>query len=157
MNRLNDLDPETARAHFLGCCGSRRWADAMTALRPFDSFDAMAEQAAGVWRSLSREDWLEAFAAHPRIGDRTAAGTAASEQAGVRGAAESTLDELARLNREYEARFGYIYIVCASGKSAEEMLSIVRARLLHEPDEELAEAAEQQLAITQLRLRKTAG
>jgi allantoinase len=139
---------------FLACCGSRRWAEAMSAAAPFDSADSAAAQAARIWNSLAPEDWKEAFAAHPRIGDRTASGVAASEQSGVRGAAEGTLDELARLNREYERRFGYIYIVCASGRSAEEMLAILRSRLANDPETELRIAAAEQLAIAQLRLRK---
>jgi allantoinase len=139
---------------FLACCGSRRWVEAMSAAAPFDSAESAAAHAARIWNSLAAEDWLEAFAAHPRIGDRSATGAAASEQSGVRGAAEGTLDELARLNREYERRFGYIYIVCASGKSAEEMLAILRLRLANDPETELRIAAAEQLAITQLRLEE---
>ena len=154
MMELNALPPEEAQAGFLSCCGSRRWARAMTGQRPFGSYEAMAEQAAAIWRGLDREDWLEAFAAHPRIGDRAAIAGAGSEQAGVRDAPHDTLEELERLNSEYQARFGYIFIVCASGKSAGEMLSLLRARLLHDPREELLVACEQQLAITLLRLKK---
>ena len=141
-------------ASFLACCGSRRWAEAMAAAAPFDSPESAAAHAARTWNSLSPEDWLEAFAAHPRIGDRAARGAAASEQASVRSAAERTLDELARLNREYERRFGYIYIVCASGRFAEEMLAVLRSRLTNDPETELRIAAAEQLAITQLRLKK---
>jgi OHCU decarboxylase len=149
--------PQEINAKLLACCGSRRWAEAMAALWPFASPEQLAEQAAHVWRGLAREDWLEAFASHPRIGDLSASGTAASEQAGARAATPEELEELARLNREYEARFGYIYIVCASGKPAAKMLDILRRRLLNNPRRELGVAAEEQLAITQIRLQKTGG
>jgi allantoinase len=143
-----------AFAEFFSCCGSRRWAERMAAAAPFASLESVDNVGAQVWNGLEREDWLEAFAAHPRIGDRTASGTAASEQASVHAAAEQILTDLTRLNREYELRFGYIYIVCASGKSAEEMLSLLRSRLGNDPEKELRIAAAEQLAITQLRLAK---
>ncbi len=103
-----------------------------------------------LWKNVSREDILEAFAAHPKIGDHIGA----DEQAGVRSASDITLEELSQLNRAYESRFGYIYIVCATGKSADEMLALLRQRLDNDPEEELAIAAEEQRLITQLRLRK---
>ena|SRR5271155_1445794 len=153
--------PKEIEATLLACCGSRRWVAAMADLWPFAPkevrAEAMAEHAARIWRGLEREDWLEAFAAHPRIGDLSASGTAASEQAGARSATPEELQELARLNREYEARFGFIYIVCASGKPAGKMLEILRRRLLNNPRRELGVAAEEQLAITQLRLKKAEG
>jgi allantoicase len=151
---FNALTPSESVKCFLSCCGSRRWADAMTAARPFSSVSAVTEAAQRAWRGLARDDWMAAFSAHPRIGERTADPRAASEQAGTRSAAATTLDELARLNREYEAKFGYIYIVCASGKSAGEMLDLLRGRLSNDPAKEIAVAAEQQLAIAQLRLQK---
>ena len=153
MSSINDLAPAEARARFLACCGSRRWAEAMAVRRPYLSLMNMAQQAEQVWTSLAPEDWLEAFAAHPRIGDRSAQGVAASEQAGVREAAEETLQELARLNREYEARFGYIFIVRAAGRPAEEVLALLGRRLRNDSDAELREAAAEQLAITELRLK----
>lgn len=134
------------RQKFLQCCGSTRWADAMVAARPFVSVE---ETAARIWKNCTREDILEAFAAHPKIGDHEGA----SEQSGVCTASKATLEELARLNREYEARFGYNYIVCATGKSGEELLDLLRERLHHEPAREFAIAAEEQRLITQLRLK----
>jgi len=125
----------------------------MTAARPFSPASAVAEAAERTWRSLSREDWLEAFSAHPRIGERTPDQRAAAEQAGAVSAPATILDELARLNREYEAKFGYIYIVCASGKSAEQILGRLRSRLSNDPTKEIGVAAEEQLAIAQLRLQ----
>jgi len=148
---LNSLPPDHARKKFLECCGSRNWAGAMTDARPFTS---ISDTATRIWRSLSKDDWLEAFAAHPRIGERTSDQRAASEQSGVDSASQATLDELGRLNREYESKFGHIFIVCASGKSAAEMLSLLQTRLQNDPAKELEIAAEAQLAITQLRLEK---
>lgn len=126
----------------------------MLAARPFVSRDDLMDRSDRIWRSLQRTDWLEAFAAHPRIGSRAARGWAAGEQAGARGADESVLTRLAARNREYEARFGHIFIVCASGKSADEMLALLEARLDNEPDAELSIAAEEQRKITRLRLDK---
>jgi OHCU decarboxylase len=163
---LNALDDGAAVEALLRCCGSSRWARAMAAARPFRDRREMAATADAISASLSREDWLEAFAAHPKIGtgkaDKTdgagGAGRAGiwsdEEQAGVAGAAAETMRRLADANREYEARFGYIFIVCASGKSAAEMLSLLEGRLRHDADEELPIAAEEQRRITQLRLAK---
>jgi 2-oxo-4-hydroxy-4-carboxy-5-ureidoimidazoline decarboxylase len=151
---IDALTPEEARARLLSCCGSRRWAETMSALRPFGSPAALREQAARVWDELSPEDWREAFAAHPKIGDRRAAAAENSEQAGIRASSDAAIEELARLNAQYQSRFGYIFIVCATGKSGPEMLEILRARLCNDPESELREAARQQLAITQRRLEK---
>jgi OHCU decarboxylase len=125
----------------------------MTESRPFHRGEDLLDGADRIWRDLSEKDWLEAFAAHPRIGAR-ASGQAAAEQAGARGASPETLAALERANREYEERFGYTFIVYASGKSAEEMLDLCRRRLHNEPREELQVAAEEQRKITRLRLEK---
>ena len=106
-----------------------------------------------IWRALSRGDWLEAFAAHARIGERTS-GTAAREQAGARSASPQTLESLSRANREYEERFGHVFIVCATGKTAGQMLDLCRARLHNDPERELEVAAEEQRQITRLRLER---
>lgn len=153
---LNALDEGAAAGAFLRCCGSSRWARAMTAARPFAGVDAMAATADAVWRGLDRADWLEAFSAHPKIGAGQAGGAGWSdeEQAGVAGAGGETRRRLADANRDYEARFGYIFIVCATGKTAGEMLALLEARLRHDAGEELGIAAEEQRKITQLRLRK---
>jgi OHCU decarboxylase len=137
----------------LACGGSKRWARGMARARPFSDESALLAGADRTWLELSEDDWLEAFAAHPRIGAR-ASGQAAAEQAGARGASPETLAALARANREYEERFGYIFIVCASGRSAEEMLDLCRRRLHNAPAEELKVAAEEQRKITRLRLER---
>ena len=126
----------------------------MAASRPFGSHDAMLHAAARIWNALDRTDCLEAFAAHPRIGERTADVQATAEQSGARTASPAVLEELARLNREYEVRFGHIYIVCATGKTAEEMLALAHQRMQHDPARELDVARAEQLAITKLRLEK---
>ncbi len=126
----------------------------MVAARPFVSRDDLMDRSDRTWRSLQVSDCLQAFAAHPRIGSRAAEGWAAGEQAGARGADESVLMRLAARNREYEARFGHIFIVCATGKSADEMLALLDARLVNEPDAELNIAAEEQRKIIRLRLDK---
>ncbi len=111
-------------------------------------------RAARIWRELDREDWLEAFAAHPRIGERTSDPRAASEQSGVSSASLETLRQLSDLNGEYEAKFGRVYLVCATGKSADQMLELLRTRLKNDATAELGIAVEEQLAITKLRLEK---
>ena len=159
---LNSLSPSQAEAEFLKCCGSKNWARQLTAARPFASFDELIAKADRIWWSLDSQDWLEAFHSHPKIGEKKAAAPTAveaqrwseDEQAAIRDSAEQTLEALAKLNQTYEENFGYIFIVCASGKSSEEMLAILRARLDNNPDAELRVAAAEQAKITQLRLGK---
>jgi len=163
LEQLNEASADQAETEFLKCCGSARWASAMTAVRPFANNDALFAKADELWWSLSAEDWLEAFRAHPKIGEKKAASAAQSEQArawsvqeqsGVADASSQTKDELERLNREYEDQFGFIFIVCASGKSSEAMLSILNNRIDNDRDTELRIAAEEQRKITRLRLEK---
>lgn len=162
LARLNSLPPAEARAELLKCCGSSRWAEGVAARRPFRSVEELEEAADRVWRELSADDWLEAFRAHPKIGERQAAAEVSGqarewsegEQAGAAGAAAETRAALAEGNRAYEERFGFIFIVCAAGKTAEEMLALLRARLGHDREAELRVAAEEQRRITRLRLRK---
>ena len=134
----------------------------MTEARPFKTLTDLLETAERLWWSLKSEDWLEAFRSHPRIGEKKAEiqqSAAAQEwsqqeQSEVGDATEETLQALADGNREYHERFGFIFIVCASGKSVEEMLSFLRTRLGNEKNEELKIAAAEQAAITKLRLEK---
>jgi allantoicase len=147
---INAWTPGIAFAKFHACCASSLWANEMVAARPFALWSDVEQSASEIWKRCSREDILEAFAAHPKIGDHEGA----DEQSDVRTASEATLQELSRLNRDYESRFGYIYIVCATGKTAVEMLELLRQRLENAPEEELAIASEEQRLITQLRLRK---
>ncbi len=162
LDHLNTMPEEEASAAFLRCCGATQWAQQMTTRRPFADPDALLAAADEIWAGLSQDDWLEAFAHHPRIGDleslRTRfAGTrawAAGEQAGTATASEEVLHALAEGNRAYEERFGYIFIVCATGKSADEMLDLLHVRLPNASAAELPIAAEEQRKITRLRLEK---
>lgn len=162
VGRLNSLPAEEARAALLDCCGSTRWAREVAALRPFRDVDALLAAGERVWFGLDREDWLEAFRAHPRIGERKAAADVSAEarrwsegeQSRAREASDETKAALAEANRVYEERFGFIFIVCAAGKSAAEMLDICRGRLKNERGTELRVAATEQWRITELRLRK---
>jgi 2-oxo-4-hydroxy-4-carboxy-5-ureidoimidazoline decarboxylase len=162
LEKLNEAPAETAEARFLDCCGSRRWARRMSEARPFADEDALVERAAEIWRALDAEDWLEAFAAHPKIGARRAAPAqkersaawSRGEQAGADAANEAIRDALAEANRLYEERFGFIFIVCATGKSAAEMLGICHERLENTGGEEIRNAAEEQRKITEIRLKK---
>jgi 2-oxo-4-hydroxy-4-carboxy-5-ureidoimidazoline decarboxylase len=170
---LNALPAEQARAALAQCCGSQRWVSALLARRPWASAAALYVDAETVWSDLLREDFLEAFACHPRIGARggDARGDAhdgvgvgvgdgvgqawsRQEQARVGRADAETRRSLADANQRYLQRFGYIFIVCATGKSAKEMLALLELRLANDPARELAIAAGEQARITRLRLEK---
>jgi OHCU decarboxylase len=163
---LNALPPAQARTALESCCGARRWVEGMLARRPFASTEALQAAAGQIWRQLDRADFLEAFAHHPRIGDRadprgpaTDAGRAWSAEEQSRAAARADGDDAAALralNQEYAARFGYIFIICATGKSADEIRAALRARLANDPDTELGVAAAEQAQITHLRLERLA-
>lgn len=165
LARLNSLPAEEARAELLKCCGSARWAEQVAAHRPYASAEELEETADRVWWQLAPEDWLEAFRAHPKIGEREAASAVSAEarawsereQSGASGADAETRAALAAGNRAYEERFGFIFIVCAAGKTAREMLALLEARLCHDRETELGVAAREQRQITRLRLRKLLG
>jgi len=162
VNRLNSLDPGQAEKEFLKCCGSGEWAKRMIVERPFEDFEDLIAKADHVWWLLEPHDWLEAFQSHPKIGQKkpdqqTSAEAQAwseEEQSVARNATQKTKQALAALNDVYEEKFGYIFIVCATGKTSEEMLDILRHRLGNNPDEELRNAAAEQARITELRLMK---
>jgi len=162
IHELNQLSAEMSRLEFQRCCGATRWAEAMTTARPFRHVDHLLTAASEVWHGLGRDDHLEAFAAHPKIGDleslrakfQTTESWPEGEQAGVAEASAEVLQRLARGNRSYEKRFGYIFIVCASGKSAREMLALLEERLSNHPHEEPGIAAAEQEKITRLRILK---
>ncbi len=158
LAELNELPPEEAGPLLASCCGARAWVEGMLARRPFRNASALLRAADDVWRSLGPDDWREAFAHHPRIGEREAAHAwSTSEQARVR-AASTEVQHLLRLqNATYERRFGHIYIVSASGKTADELLAILQARLSNDPETELRVAADEQAKITRLRLLKLLG
>lgn len=162
LRKLNELPADETESRFLDCCGSRAWARKMTEARPFASAEELISRAESIWHGLDADDWLEAFAAHPKIGAKKAAPAqqarsaewSKGEQAGMDDTDERVREELAEANRLYEDKFGFIYIVCATGKSAGEMLGICRERLGNTADSELQAAAEEQRKITEIRLRK---
>ncbi len=162
LDTLNSLSPPAAVAELTKCCGSTRWAERMAAERPFEVVAELLESTDRIWWELESKDWLEAFNHHPKIGEKKAAPLQSSEaaawseqeQAITHTAAEELLQELTALNRVYEERFGFIFIVCAMGKTTEEMLALLRERLHNDHATELRIAAEEQRRITHLRLRK---
>jgi OHCU decarboxylase len=152
---------EQATANLLKCCGSATWSRRVAESRPFRNQEQLFDTADRVWQQLGPADWLEAFRHHPQIGEKVAEKTsaeterwAAEEQSATRDADPQTLASLAHANRDYQARFGYIFIVCATGKSPEQMLALLSQRLQNDPGTEIAVAAEEQRRITRLRLEK---
>ena len=162
LERLNAGSPAEAEAMLRPCCGSRAWAHRLVESRPFRDLSDFLEASDRIWFNLERGDWLEAFAAHPRIGERpleTAGAERArqwseQEQAGARGVPPEILEKLAEANLLYRQKFGHIFIICATGKSAAEMLTSLRERLANDPDTELRVAAWEQRRITNLRLER---
>jgi 2-oxo-4-hydroxy-4-carboxy-5-ureidoimidazoline decarboxylase len=161
LSAWNNCDAQAAIDAMLACCGAPRWAAAMVASRPIANIMDLSAAADRIWGTMEEADWMEAFACHPRIGERKAAraskkSTAWSrqEQSSASSATERVQTELAAGNLLYEERFGFTYIVCATGKSAEEMLAILNRRLNCDRETELRAAAEQQRQITQIRLGK---
>jgi 2-oxo-4-hydroxy-4-carboxy-5-ureidoimidazoline decarboxylase len=162
LSLINNMDSATATETFRQCCAASRWVAAMVECRPFNDVQSVYIAANSIWRTLDEKDILEAFSAHPEIGDLNSlrekyAATknlAAAEQAAVASADESTLQALALGNAQYKERFGFIFIVCATGKSAAEILDILHARLPLPRELEIKNAAEEQRKITALRLQK---
>lgn len=138
----------------LACCGSKTWAKRMNECGPVADAASLHEISESIWWSLLADDWLEAFAAHPRIGESSSKKWSAQEQAGMTSASEETADAITRLNAAYCDRFGYIFIVCATGKSAGEMRHLLEQRMTNAPEQELRVAAAEQAKITRLRLDK---
>jgi 2-oxo-4-hydroxy-4-carboxy-5-ureidoimidazoline decarboxylase len=162
LARWNALPHEDAAREILPCCGSENWAASMASKRPIQDELSLMETSDTVWRGLPESDWLEAFRSHPRIGesraerDSAARSSAWSEQEQQKAASADEAMKLALKwgNREYEQKFGRIFIVCAAGKSASEILEILRHRLHNDAAAELRQAAEEQRQIMQLRLKK---
>lgn len=159
---LNALSEAEAHEVLERCCGSQTWIQKMVAARPYSSEAGMMQQAQSCWDACSEADGLEAFKHHPRIGGKeelakkfaSTAQWASGEQSGVNTAADEVLQALADGNAAYEAKFGYIFIVCATGKSAPEMLDILQSRLPHAPEVEIRIAMGEQMKITHIRLQK---
>ena len=163
IKELNSLD-KFALALALGkCCGATAWVEKMAALFPITNAETLMQRATTIWNSLSESDWREAFTHHPKIGGDVAAlrekfastsTWAEGEQASVKQASQETLEALAAGNTDYEQKFGYIFIVCATGKTADEMLDLLQARLPNKPEDEMEIAAGEQDKITRIRLEK---
>jgi OHCU decarboxylase len=149
LERLNRLPAPEAERELLACCGSRRWASRLAERRPHPTPQALLDAADDVWWALDETDWDEAFAAHPRIG-----ATRTGEQRGVATAEPETLQALEDGNRRYEERFGRVFLVFATGRTAGEMLAILRERMGNDPDTELRVAAGEQARIARLRLER---
>lgn len=165
LSSLNALGPSEAFDEFVKCCGSSDWARRMTESRPFKSLGQLQTRASEIWWTLHRDDWLEAFRSHPKIGGSKTAEKVSDqsrtwsgeEQSGVKSASEQVLSELTTLNRQYDDKFGFIFIVCATGKSSDEMLAILKSRLANDAETELRNAASEQEKITEIRLKKLLG
>ena len=162
IESFNSLTDSEAFKEFEMCCGATNWVKRIIASRPIDSKDALLKVAEEIWFSLKSEDWLEAFTHHPKIGDieslrekfHNTKSISENEQSGVNDASENTLKDLAKSNQLYEHKFGFIFIVCATGKSADQMLTLIKMRLNNNIETEMQNAAKEQNKITQLRLEK---
>ena len=161
IESLNSLIYSEANEQFKLCCGAENWIQKMNQNRPFQNENEVYKKAESIWFSLSPDDWLEAFIHHPKIGNidslrnkfQNTKSISENEQSGVNNATESTLKDLAESNQLYENRFGFIFIVCATGKSADEMLALIKMRLNNNAEIEMQYAAKEQNKITQLRLK----
>jgi 2-oxo-4-hydroxy-4-carboxy-5-ureidoimidazoline decarboxylase len=162
IDEFNALSESSAARELERCCGSRQWVTEMMRQRPFRSLQHLLDAADIASKLLSEDDWKEAFRHHPRIGDAAALEKkffstqtwASAEQSGMIGASRNIADEFMQLNERYEKTFGYIYVVCATGKTAEEMHADISQRILNTPARELATASAEQTKITRLRLQK---
>jgi len=162
IQQFNNLSAQQFKEELFKCCGSTAWVKKLAEKIPFHSIEELKKAADAAWSGCEKNDWLEAFSHHPKIGDvksteRKFASTkqwASREQASVKTAGQTVLQELKDLNDAYEKKFGYIFIVCATGKSAEEMLSMLKSRLENSSHEEIKIAAAEQNKITHLRIDK---
>ncbi|MBL4734692.1 MAG: 2-oxo-4-hydroxy-4-carboxy-5-ureidoimidazoline decarboxylase [Flavobacteriales bacterium] len=162
LEEFNKLPPEELRKHLYACCGSTVWVEHMAMISPFNSVDHLMNMAERCWHKCDSGQWQEAFRQHPRLGDieslkekfQSTADMAAQEQAGANGASVEVLEELALGNKAYEKKFGFIYILNATGKTAKVMLSILRIRLNNDIETEEIMAMVEQDKITKIRLEK---
>jgi len=162
LHQLNHLPKNELYEALFKCCGSAAWVNKMLSVFPVEDYVDLVEDAEEKWNECTKADYLEAFSHHPKIGDvdslkqkfASTAQWASGEQAGVNEASDDIIRQLAEGNKAYEEKFGYIFIVCATGKSAGEMLAILNERLPNTPEEEIQNAADQQMQITKLRLEK---
>ena len=161
LDVLNNASEAQAQELLSKCCGSKTWVAAMLQAPPFSSEEELFKKADDIWFGLESDDWLEAFSHHPRIGEQhlrekyaATADWSAGEQAGMDSADEEVIAKLAKGNAAYDDKFGFVFLVCATGKSAAEMLGLLEARLPNERNEELHNAANEHAKITKIRLEK---
>lgn len=160
LARWNALEAEAAACEIMPCCGSQAWAAALATRRPIADEAELLDESDSIWRTLPEADWRQAFDSHPRIGQRHAASATAqslkwsSQEQSKAAADDETKRMLVEANQRYEQRFGCIFIVCATGKTSQEILNILESRMHNDAATELREAAEQQRQITHLRLRR---
>ncbi|MBL7716260.1 MAG: 2-oxo-4-hydroxy-4-carboxy-5-ureidoimidazoline decarboxylase [Bdellovibrionales bacterium] len=154
LKQLNQLPDDEAREAFFACCGVKAWAASMSRSRPFQTMTAMVKTADEIWNRLSPEQKRDAFAHHPRIGEKTGGETEQSEQKGASNASDDVKAKLIQGNRDYETKFDHVFLICATGKSGEEMLEALQRRLSNDPETELQIAFKEQSKITRLRLEK---
>jgi 2-oxo-4-hydroxy-4-carboxy-5-ureidoimidazoline decarboxylase len=162
LHELNILSKEQLQQALLNCCGSKNWVNKMLPFFPADDMVELLNDAEDIWYQCTQDDWLEAFTHHPKIGDiasltkkfAATATWAGGEQIAVNAASQQTIEALAKGNEAYEQKFGFIFIVCATGKSADEMLQLLQARLPNSKETEINNAMEEQNKITLLRLQK---
>ncbi|NDV89911.1 2-oxo-4-hydroxy-4-carboxy-5-ureidoimidazoline decarboxylase [Alteromonas sp. 345S023] len=162
LNNLNSLSYHEAYSWFEQTCAAKHWIEAMVNARPYSDLDSLTEHAAKAWQGCEQEDFLEAFTAHPMIGDvatlrakfANTKAVASGEQSGTAGASEETLHALKALNEAYLDKHGFIFIICATGLSADTMLNALKARLPNSTEQEIRIAAQEQIKITLLRINK---
>lgn len=155
LEQVNTAGAETVSKALADCCGSGAWVDGMIGRRPFEDASRFQTAAEETWWALSQGDWLEAFSKHPKIGTKQPSGEwSAEEQSGMNQATSETAQSIEDLNRAYQEKFGWIFMICATGKSAEEMKRQLEQRLRNDPAAEIRIAAAEQAKITRLRLQK---
>ena len=160
LKELNELDQADAREVFFLCCTASNWINGMADARPFKDTDSVQAQAVKLWETMEKSDFMEAFDGHPKIGDPDSLGAkyrnthalASGEQSSVELASDEVIHSLEIANQQYEQKFGYIFIVCATGKTADQMLGLVNRRITNDPETELAIAAIEQQKITAIRI-----
>lgn len=150
------------KAELLKCCGNEKWADEMIVFVPFGSAEEIEDTAEKIWSKLGKEDKLESFGHHPKIGGleslkkkySLSGEMSKQEQSGIQNASETTIKELAKYNEDYEKKFGYVFLVCATGKSADEMLGLLKTRINNDPETEFRIAGNELIKIAKLRLNR---
>jgi 2-oxo-4-hydroxy-4-carboxy-5-ureidoimidazoline decarboxylase len=162
LEELNQLSPQELAVQLSNCCAAKNWVQGMVSVAPFKSKEILISAANRIWQELNHLDYLSAFDAHPRIGDVTTLKkkyastqlTAGKEQAGMVVASDCIIEKMKSLNDAYVEKFGFIFIVCATGKTAEQMLELINQRINNEYEKEIQIAAAEQMKITEIRLKK---